>query len=602
MNFGYLPKSDIETGNLRTETQLFSAIKALQRFGNIPETGIIDEATRKLMKRPRCGQPDFPSETDSRTEFSADNRIRRRYGRQKRYVIQGPKWPNTNLTWSLVNQTMSTLDVGQVRRVLHEALDVWARSSPLTFQEVYSDEADIQVLFAKKYHGDGYDFDGPGQVLAHAFYPGPGRGGDAHFDEEENWILTNDPNVEGTNLMGVSVHEFGHSLGLGHSSVEDAIMFPWYHGYQMFEHLPKDDWLAIQQLYVLRQLLPQLRQEDPTNLIDDITRIVTIRTTPTHRSKHYPHDKPFNPKYHYGHRVFTERTDTDTPKRPYKPYYPRYPAKNPDPTDYPRYYPDRPRPYTTSTTTQRPFRHHPHTNKPETCNTSYDAITIIRGELFIFKDRYLWRIGSQGLYAGYPHEMDRLWIGLPNNFTHIDAVYENKERQIVFFIGNMYYVFNSNVLEEGYPKPLTHLGLPAYLDKIDAALVWGHNNRTYFYSGTLYWRFDEDIKHVELDYPRDMSIWRGIGYHIDAAFQWKNGKTYFFKGKGFWKFEDSIMRVAHDRPLSSATHWMGCARTESEEELEPTRTVAIDECPIKLKVYHIIDVVDVLVLHFSFMF
>lgn len=32
---------------------------------------------------------------------------------------------------------------------------------------------------------------------AHAFYPGKERGGDAHFDEEENWILTNDPNVEG---------------------------------------------------------------------------------------------------------------------------------------------------------------------------------------------------------------------------------------------------------------------------------------------------------------------------------------------------------------------------------------------------------------------
>lgn len=31
--------------------------------------------------------------------------------------------------------------------------------------------------------------------------------------------------------------------------------------------------------------------------------------------------------------------------------------------------------------------------------------------------------------------MDRLWTGLPKNFTHVDAVYENKERQIVFFIG-----------------------------------------------------------------------------------------------------------------------------------------------------------------------
>ncbi len=107
----------------------------------------------------------------------------------------------------------------------------------------------------------------------------------------------------------------------------------------------------------------------------------------THRPKHYPHNKPYNPNHNYNYnRVFTERPDTE---RPYKPY-PRYPPKAPHPTDYPRYYPDRPRPHTTSTTTtttQRPFRHHPHADKPETCNTSYDAITIIRGELFIFKDR-----------------------------------------------------------------------------------------------------------------------------------------------------------------------------------------------------------------------
>lgn len=51
--------------------------------------------------------------------------------------------------FSLVNQTMKNLDAGQVRRVLSDALDVWSRGSRLTIQEMYSEDADIQVLFVK---------------------------------------------------------------------------------------------------------------------------------------------------------------------------------------------------------------------------------------------------------------------------------------------------------------------------------------------------------------------------------------------------------------------------------------------------------------------
>lgn len=58
----------------------------------------------------------------------------------------------------------------------------------------------------------------------------------------------------------------------------------------------------------------------------------------------------------------------------------------------------------------------------------------------------------------------------------------------LFILGKEYYVFNSNELEYGYPKPLTNLGLPRELNKIDAVLIWGHNNRTYFFSETVYWK------------------------------------------------------------------------------------------------------------------
>lgn len=72
---------------------------------------------------------------------------------------------------------------------MEEAFEIWSRYSGLKFRRVFQPDADIIVAFGSGYHGDYFPFDGPGNVLAHAFYPYELThfGGDIHFDDDENW-------------------------------------------------------------------------------------------------------------------------------------------------------------------------------------------------------------------------------------------------------------------------------------------------------------------------------------------------------------------------------------------------------------------------------
>lgn len=105
---------------------------------------------------------------------------------------------------------------------------LWAAVADIDFVEVTDNGVDFDASGAS---GDirigSHTFDGPGGVLAHAFFPPPNgvsSAGDMHFDKEENWTC----DTSGIDIGIVAIHEIGHSIGLNHESVNLAIMNPFY--------------------------------------------------------------------------------------------------------------------------------------------------------------------------------------------------------------------------------------------------------------------------------------------------------------------------------------------------------------------------------------
>ncbi|MBN9380599.1 MAG: matrixin family metalloprotease [Chitinophagaceae bacterium] len=172
-------------------------------------------------------------------------------GPRPNFVTNGT-WGRTNITYFFQNGT-NDIAGNDERTSVVQAFQLWAAYAPLVFTEVSSaGAADIVISWQVGNHGDGNPFDGVNGVLAHAFSPGAGIGGDLHFDDDENWTtaLRNGTALQPIDLVSVAAHEIGHSLGLGHSNVACALMNAFYDG--SHRYLAPDDIAGIRSLYGTR--------------------------------------------------------------------------------------------------------------------------------------------------------------------------------------------------------------------------------------------------------------------------------------------------------------------------------------------------------------
>ncbi|KAG8562358.1 hypothetical protein GDO81_015650 [Engystomops pustulosus] len=492
--YGYLPPASRQMSTLRSAQILSSAISEMQQFYGIPMTGELDETTRQWMQKPRCGVPDqFGSKAKSSM-------------RRRRYAHTGRKWNQQQLTYSIQNH-LTRLGVYNSVDSIRKAFAVWSSVTPLTFSEIPYESvrqrqanADILILFASGFHGDSSPFDGPGGFLAHAYFPGPGMGGDAHFDLEEPWTVDN-TDLSGNHLFLVAVHELGHSLGLEHSNNPSAIMAPFYQWMDTENfQLPEDDRRGIQQLY-----------GSPTNEAPS-----TQSPIPTPER---PEVKP--PKPPPGGKP--ERPGNSPPRKP----------TTPD-----RY-------------------------GPNICEGNFDAVTVLRGETFVFKGAWFWRVRNNRVLDNYPMPIGHFWRGLPAN---ISAVYERHDGKFVFFKGDRYWLFREANLEPGYPQPLSNLGYGLPYDRIDTAIC--------------YWRFNEETRSVDAGYPKSIKVWAGIPDTPKGAFMCsETSYTCFYKGVKYWKFDNKNLKTEPGYPKSILRDYMGCQEEVYKEPDSAPRWPDVERPP-----------------------
>ncbi|XP_062289684.1 collagenase 3a [Scomber scombrus] len=388
----------------------------MQQFFRLEVTGNLDADTLAMMKKPRCGVPDV-----SLGRFS---------------TFPGFQWDKTSLTFRIENYTPD-MSVAEVDDSMVKALEVWAKVTPLRFTRIYSGIADIMISFGRRNHGDFSPFDGPGGLLAHAYAPSAGIGGDAHFDEDEDFTFRS---TRGYVLFIVAAHEFGHSLGLSHSQDPGALMYPTYvyRNPETFT-LPQDDVNGIQSLYGPN---PDGDSNDdgpaPPKTPDSCDSTMVLDAVTTLRGEMYFFKDSF--------------------------FWRSHPQVNrPQQSLIQSFWPD----------------------APDSVDAAFES--KVTDKVLLFKDRKMWAFNGYDLAPGYPKPLSS--FGLPKTVKKVDAVmYDVDTGKTLIFVDRHYYSYDEvrKSMDKGFPKRIDET-FNGVTTKVTAAFQY--RSFTYIYSGPQMYEF-----------------------------------------------------------------------------------------------------------------
>jgi hypothetical protein len=178
------------------------------------------------------------------------------------YALSGSYWPQPNsqnpscgtrcpgtpltLTYSYENMFDGGILMpdGQplpnlvIKQSIEEALGLWASVTPITFVEVpdnhlpyFNGGTEYGTIRFRHIHLNGPDpAIGPPVAKAQAYYPSTGLyAGDVEFDHSDRWQVNG--TLRQPDILGATIHELGHALGLDHTTVTQPGQYWTYQDY-----------------------------------------------------------------------------------------------------------------------------------------------------------------------------------------------------------------------------------------------------------------------------------------------------------------------------------------------------------------------------------
>jgi hypothetical protein len=177
------------------------AVMAFQRAHGVEASGVVDAATLEQLESAHCGNPVHEhGEASDKWHHDAQ---------------WSSPWPlGGTYTYRIVGKPSDDWTPGETNAAVDAAFNVWENVIGVDFVRQDSGSTHAVIQFKA--------IDGAGNTLGICYnnYWG-GQRHSIEIDTAEGWAVSGSPNMSVT-----LVHEIGHMLGLDHSSIGAAIMFP----------------------------------------------------------------------------------------------------------------------------------------------------------------------------------------------------------------------------------------------------------------------------------------------------------------------------------------------------------------------------------------